>query len=479
MSASPRTLVIPALAVAAVLCTSAATAVDAPPRPESQQEYWAQFDRRDWSAAVAAAEKLVATARERPDRPIELAEALSLLGNAQLGKTDFVAAEATFEEALEILEPRSGAASTRLLDPLRGLGYTLAASGRHREAIAPLDRALLIARRGHGLFDSSQQGLLRQLASSLTKTGRSAEAERHINYLMQIAERTYGRTDPRQVPVLCFAGDWYADTGNFMTARAIYRHAIEVVEGKLGANDPTTVEPLRGIARSYTQELYFSTLGIKTQSRERTPTDADGTSNESRGINPRYLSSDGEKALERALKILEAPAAAGHEALVPTLLQFGDWYQVKHQPDKAMRYYRRAAALSAKAAPAASATPIAAAVASASATAQDLPPPLSFPVRVYYPTPSQATRHTTLPRDQVDETFVEVQFTVTEEGDVENAKVTDQNGTSRQASEALQAIRAARYRPKFVDGEPVETAGMTNREIFRTRKADEQPDNKS
>ena len=36
-----------------------------PPRPESQQEYWAQFDRRDWSAAILAAEKLVAAAREK------------------------------------------------------------------------------------------------------------------------------------------------------------------------------------------------------------------------------------------------------------------------------------------------------------------------------------------------------------------------------------------------------------------------------
>jgi TonB family protein len=478
MYASPRTtLVIPALAVAIMLCAAAASAADTP-RPESQQEYWAQFDRRDWTAATAAAEKLVAAARKRPDQPLELADTLSLLGNAQLGRTDFVAAEAAFTEALQILEPRIGAASTRLLDPLRGLGYTLAASGRHGEAIAPLDRALLIARRGHGLFDASQQGVLRQLALSLTKTGRSAEAERHIIYLMQIAERAYGRKDPRQVPVLCFGGDWYADTGNFITAREIYRRAIEIVEGKLGPNDPAAVEPLRAIARSYTQELYYSTLGIKTQSRERSLTEADGTSNESKQINPRYLSSDGEKALARALKILEAPAAAGHEALVPTLLQFGDWYQVKHLPDRAMRYYRRAAALSAAATPEPSEAAVIASTAaaggaekSASSAAKE-PPPLSFPVRVYYPMPPQATRHTTLPREQVDETFVEVQFTVTNEGDVANAKVTEQNGTARQASEALQAIRAARYRPKFVNGEPVETAGMTNREIFRTRKAD-------
>jgi len=53
---------------------------------------------------------------------------------------------------------------------------------------------------------------------------------------------------------------------------------------------------------------------------------------------------------------------------------------------------------------------------------------------------------------------------------VTDAKVTEANGTQRQAADALAAIRAARFRPKFVNGEPVETTGMTNREVFRTRK---------
>jgi TonB family protein len=95
---------------------------------------------------------------------------------------------------------------------------------------------------------------------------------------------------------------------------------------------------------------------------------------------------------------------------------------------------------------------------------------LSFPVRVYYATPSQATRNTTLPADQVDERFVEVQFTVTDAGDVSDAKVTESNGTQRETADALTAIRSARFRPKFVNGEPVVTTGMTHREVFRTRK---------
>jgi len=457
----------PSCAVVAILLAafSVVRAADAPPRPESEQEYWAQVDRKDWSAAIAAAEQLVAGARERAaQQPLALAEALSLLGNAHYGAKDYASAEKVFTESLQTVEQHAGAASPKLLDPLRGLGYTLAASGRHNEAVPPLERALLIDRRSYGLYDIGQQNVLRQLAESLYKTGRLGDAERHVTYLVQLGERVYGRRDPRQVPILCFAAAWHADIGDFITARVIYRHAALLVEQKLGPNDPTAVEPLRALAATYTQELYYSTLGIRTQSRERMPTDADGSSNDSRQINPRYLNTEGEKALDRAVKILELQPPSAHDTLLTTLIQTGDWYQIKHMPEKALPYYRRAAALNATLVGATAAASV------AGGTGATEPAPLSFPVRIYYPAPSGATRNTKLPADQVDERYVEVQFNVTSEGEVSDAKITGASGTPREASDALSAMRAARFRPKFVNGEPVETTGMTNREVFRTRK---------
>jgi TonB family protein len=440
-------------ALSAALCVT--EAAETPHRPESQQEYWAQIDRKDWSAAVAAAEQLVAAARSTAaQQPLALAEALTLLGNAQFGARNFDAAETAFNESLKITEARAGAASSKLLDPLRGLGYTLAAAERHKEAIPPLERALLLDRRSYGLYDMAQQTVLRQLAESLVKVGRPDDAQRHVAYLVQLGERVYGKRDPRQVPILCFAAGWHGDLGDFISARAIYRAAIEIVERKLGPNDLASVEPLRGLADTYTHELYFSTLGLRTQTLERQPTSADGNSNQQRELNPRYLGTEGEKALDRAVKVLEAQPPSAYDTLLETLLQTGDWFQIKHMPEKAMPYYRRAAALSAKLGAAASAQV----------------DPLSFPVRVYYPTPSQATRNALLPADQVDERFVQVQFTVTDSGDVEDAKVTEANGTQRESADTLAAIRAARFRPKFVNGEPVATTGMTNREVFRTRK---------
>jgi len=448
----------------------AAQAADPPRRPESQQEYWAQVDRKDWSAAISAGEQLVAAARaQTPQEPLALAEALSLLGNAQFGAKDYIAAEKAFTESLQTVEQHAGGASVKLLDPLRGLGYTLAAAGRHNEAVPQLERAVLIDRRSHGLYDIGQQTMLRQLAESLSKLGRVDEAERHIMYLVQLAERVYGRRDPRQVPILCFVGGWRADAGDFVGARAIYRHALALVDQKLGPKDPAAVEPLRALAESYTQEVYYSTLGIKTQG-PRMPTDATGDSNESKPLNPRYLGNEGADVLERAMTILEAQPPSAHDTLVQTLIQAGDWYQIKHQPEKALPYYRRAAALNATLGGAAETPPAETTTTTTPTAATSEPAPLSFPVRVYYPSPTRVTRTTLLPAEQVNERFVEVQFTVTNSGEVSDAKVTDANGTPREVSETLQAIRAARFRPKFVNGEPVATTGMTNREVFRTRK---------
>jgi TonB family protein len=75
--------------------------------------------------------------------------------------------------------------------------------------------------------------------------------------------------------------------------------------------------------------------------------------------------------------------------------------------------------------------------------------------------------------EQSQERYVEVEFAVTSQGTVKDARVVDENASSRQETDALEAVTAARYRPKFVDGEPVETPAMTYRTVFKTRKRSE------
>jgi TonB family protein len=455
--------VVPGLALSLLLGLGALTASSfsnaaAPPlpRPAAQQEFWAEYDKKDWGAAIEEAKKLVDLARPNAKQePLALSTALTLLGNAQLSGGDKVSAEASYREALQIVDAQGGAASPALVDPLRGLGYSLALLERHREAIPYLERALVIGRRTYGLFDPSQQGMLRQLASSLTHEGRVEDAEKQILYLQRIGEQAYGKRDPRMAPVLCMIGNWYVDTGNFQMGRDRFREAMVLVERKLGKNDPALVEPLRSLGRSYMQEIYFMTQGF-TPLQERAPLEFQGA--EPKAINPKYISTDGEKALERALAVLDARPDTTPMLLTETLIQLGDWFQLKHQPEKALVYYRRAASV----------------VASISSPSPEASVALSFPVRIYYPLPPLAMRNRQLSPEQIDEKYVSVEFTVTGTGDVQDAKVIEQNGTSRQASEALEAIRASRFRPKFINGEPVDTQGVVNREVFKMRKQSEE-----
>jgi len=448
-------LVVPGLALSLLvgLATSFhAAAAPPPPRPVAQQEFWADYDKKDWSAAIDEAKRLVDQARINAKQdPLALSTALTLLGNAQLSGGDKISAEASYREALQLVDAQGSAASSALVDPLRGLGYSLAMLDRHQEAIPYLERALIIGRRSYGLFDPSQQGMLRQLASSLTRVGKIEEAERQILYLQRIGEQAYGKRDPRMAPVLCMIGNWYVDTGNFQLGRDRFREAMALVERKLGKNDPALVEPLRSLGRSYVQEIFFMTQGF-TPLQDRAPLEFQGV--EPKAINPKYISTDGEKALERALALLDARPDTTPLLLTETLIQLGDWYQLKHQPDRALIYYRRAATV----------------VASMSEPAPEASAALSFPVRIYYPLPPLAMRNRQLTPEQTDEKYVSVEFTVTDTGDVQDAKVTEQNGTTRQASEALEAIRASRFRPKFVNGEPVDTQGVVNREVFKMRK---------
>lgn len=422
-----------------------------------RQEYWAKVETRDWAAAAESAETLVGAARTAGE-PLALARALTMLGNAQLGAGNLTAAEAAFLEALTLVEHNGRPMSEELLEPLRGLGYTLAEAGRHAEAVVVLERAVKATHRSIGLFDASQETVLKKLADSLLRLGRLYEARQHMAYLMRVGERAYGENDPRRVSVLLSYADWNAATGDMRAARDAYRLAIELVEDVYGSDSPALVEPLCGLAHSYLLELYLGPLGM-LEGREPPVVGGANVIAEERPMNPRHLPGEGQRAVERAVQIAEASDPPREDLLLRALLEAGDWHQVKTDTHRALEYYRRAWHVAQ--------TRQAAQAGTYAANARAV---LAHPVQIYYPTPPLAARHLGRPPEDVIERYVEVQFTVTSDGSVSDEQVISRDSTRRQAAEALQAIRAARYRPRFVDGEPVDTPGMTRREIFRVRK---------
>ena len=65
------------------------------------------------------------------------------------------------------------------------------------------------------------------------------------------------------------------------------------------------------------------------------------------------------------------------------------------------------------------------------------------------------------------ERYVEVEFTVRADGHVERERVLTREAGKSAADETLQALQAARYRPRIVDGKPVDTEGVRHRQTFK------------
>jgi TonB family protein len=320
------------------------------------------------------------------------------------------------------------------IEALRERGTELAESGHHEEAIPLLQQALTITRSQYGMFDLRQQDILKTLAASLTAMDRITEAQDHMIYRVRTAEKNYGEANPKVIPSLCDFGNWFADVGKTPEARMTFQVALNIVGDKDTLRAPVVVEPLRGIARAYMVRSSYPEVWR-------------------RRIWPRERNKEGEEALQRALEILESdPTPETMPTRIETLIQMGDWYQIKAAPREALSYYQRAWQLISK-------TP---------SLSRSISAALDVPLRVYYPTPDIVAN---VPRGRPEDAqshHVHVEFTVDADGSVRDARIVDHDTRDHHAQEIFAAVRASRFRPKFVDGQPVAAPAVTYREVFWT-----------
>ena len=457
------------VAVTAIaLCFS--ICVDAAPVEHVRTQDESSSPAADPSAGADIEDRLarVNAARSSAEaEPLALEEALTALGDAYLKANRYAPAEAAYAEAVRSAEQHGERETQRILAPLTGLGTTRARAGHHHDAIPLLQRAVAITRAQFGMFDLRQQDLLETLAGSLTALDRQPEAQDAMTYRVRVAEKTYGEGNPKVIPWLCDLGNWFADIGKTPEARMTFQVALNVAGTTDSLSAPIIVEPLRGIARAYMlrssypdswRKPPYPVLGcgipyavVPPECKNPAAFDAGGFN-----IQPRTLNQEGEEALKRALKILESDPGLAPQTLIETLLQMGDWYQIKKSSREALTYYERAWQLIRT-------TPR---LPDSAATA------LNVPLRVYYPTPQIVAHVPTLAAALDTEAhYVQTEFTVAADGSVRDARIVEHDTRDLWARDILTAVRDSRFRPKFVDGHPVAATGITYRQVFWTSKA--------
>ncbi|MEM9385268.1 MAG: TonB family protein [Pseudomonadota bacterium] len=331
-------------------------------------------------------------------------------------------ARRVFERAIALTERYEGLYSFSLVYLLSNLAEHLEALDQDEAAESALLRAKFITHRRLGINNLEQVEVLRLLSDFYARGLSFEKSEREQGFMLRIHERKFGEMSPELVPALYEYANYYIDIGDFQSALPVFRRALEILEESYGEDDLRLVEPLRGIALTYTKRNYF------------------------RG--------EGRRSLDRAISLFEGDEYADVTDFAEFLLIRGDWHLQSNSPGEAVANYRQAWQV----------------IAQADGDGARAKALLGQPQQVEYVKPFNVYPDYRSRAFLSPDNYLEVSFTVNAEGKVTRARVTDSTATRRTENETLSAIRAAHFRPAFVDGEPVATE-MTMRQYFRPRNA--------
>lgn len=466
--------------VALVAATGAALAADAtapaassappaapaavPPgdaREQAHSEFRRLFDAGQFAGAAEQARTVVElTERLGPGHGDELQVALMNLSLAQQRGGDYVAAEAGYQRVIALIEATGRMTNPRLARAYAGLGSTYHAARRYDLAAASLDRAIALNRRAEGLFNEEQLPLLDKQAAALTEVGRVEDALLAHRYALRVVARHQGERSLAFARQLESLGRWYTQVRSFEAGRATLRQSAELVQALAGADSVELVGPLSGMADNARRWLADPLIREQGSADEqRSSMFHDPVLPMPPSLSPSTIATEGLKALERATAIVDANPDSPPALVAGVHSQLGDWHTARQLPDRAKPSYQRAWA-----------------VAGTAPDGGKLQQALfGAPALIRYTPPDNWDRYARRPPEEAERLDVEMEMTVTATGSVRDPRVIAGGGDARLASQALRAASGALYRPRLVDGQPVDTPGVRFVQPFYVLRGDAPP----
>jgi TonB family protein len=439
------------------------TAADAPPstttvplgiaRADAYAEFRRLYDLKEFDAAAKQGQRVVALIESDPSATSdELQVALMNLAAAQSFAQDYIGAEATYQRVIGLLETEGKVGSSRMARATAGLAGVYSSEKRYELAVPAYERALTMSRRAEGLFNEEQLPLLDGYAESLTEMGNYQQALQAYSYGLRVAERRFGAESQQIVERLEEVGRWYTRIGAYDPGRQALRAAVRIVEKKQGPNAIELVGPLTAIAESFRRQLLDPVAMRENHDSDRNSVFHDATNMPMQSHVPGLLAAEGERALTRAVQIVDAQPHPSPLQVADVRTQMGDWYQTRLQNDRALPHYKVAWE---------------AATHAPDVAGKSLRELLfGRPVLLHYVRSSEWDRYAKRPPTEVSARSVEVELTVSDEGRVRGRKLVSNEGDAHMGEEALEAADTARYRPRFEDGVPVETSDVRLVQVY-------------
>ena len=433
---------------AAATSTTAATAS----ATDAYTGFRAEFDAGRYAEAVPYAERVLDLAEKQAAQPTaeEVQVALMNLGMVQNLSGDFVGAESTYLRVIGLAESSGRPLQTRLARAYAGLGSAYHDAKRHDLAAKSFDQAIALVRRQEGLLTEQQVPLIEKYIDSLTELGRYQDALKAQKYVLRIATRAHGENGVAVASTLEKIGRWYTSIGAYDQSRRTLKQAIEIVEEAEGKMSPRLVGPLLALAACNRRQLLDpAQQPLSTPDQERASMFHEPNAMVPAGYSPGMMAAEGEAALLRAAAITDSQADAAPAQVVNVRTQLGDWYQLRAQHARARPHYQQAWQAAARITEQLNGKSYTDAL-------------FGQPVLLHLIRPDHWNRFGERPPDEVEVRNVALEFTVNPQGRVDAPKVVDDSGDPKRGERTVAAlVNTARYRPRFENGEPVATPGVT------------------
>ena len=383
---------------------------------------------RNEEATAAALQVAELTQRQYGAGSIKLATPLINLAVMQSITGNLTAAEQNYQVAISIIEQHEGMLSSRLINPLRGLGHTYNRAGMHEKAIENFERALRLNHIELGFTNPEQFGIHDGLTEGYVGLREYEEANFYQEAQLEISQRKFGREDPKTVPAMYKLAEWYRRTGNLDNSTLTYRNADRILREHESETSINRTEALMGLASLYEQQ----------------------------GNRPAATS-----VLRKGLKVIDSHPEPDKLRRAGLYMALGDMYTRESRSEIAQVEYTSAWA--------------------------DLSSDENFlelrdeyfelPVRLSggeFPNLARNTRGRT--STELRDGFVMIGYTVDSDGRAQDVKIIESEPPDIMEKPLQTTYRRSMYRPRYVDGAPVATENLLSRHDFRYAEEDRKED---
>lgn len=363
-----------------------------------------------------------------------------------------------YRERIEELEAENGAYGAGIDEELLGLGRALQQAGAHREAIDEFRRAMLIKRVNEGLYSLNQAPMIERMIESQIVLNQWEEANDNHQYLFWLHARNYGRDDPRMLPIINQLSRWHLQAyteekggtlfDHLIQATNLYALAVDIITKNFGGSDLRLVEALRGLKAT---NYYLATYAGEPQPAVVINSNFGGGDPDAqrRAQLDHYRMnsfSSGRNAITRIVDVYEKNPASPPAASAKAKVELGDWYMMFNKWHSARKTYGDAYQ----------------ALWDNGATNQEIDDIFGRPAAL------PALPLLDEDRESLSGSYVMVSYDVTAFGKARNIRILDAQPSDKVSirSRVRDVLRRAKFRPRFENGEPVETTGIVQRFVF-------------